>query len=124
LQHNSNSLLQLAAIQSSISFIEQAIGVLYIVPSSFPIIIADFGSSHGANSIYAIKTIIDYIKLILKKLKIHFQLSITIYQTNDRTTLFDILNQDKTYFGLSNGDRSFYEQCLPSNSLTIAYFLT
>ncbi|CAF3351946.1 unnamed protein product [Rotaria socialis] len=37
---------------------------------------------------------------------------------NNLTSLFDILNQDSIYFGSSN-DSSFYEQCLPSNFLTI-----
>ena len=30
------------------------------------------------------------------------------------------LNEDKTYFGLANG-QSFYGQCLPSSSLTVGY---
>jgi hypothetical protein len=120
--YNSNSLPQLSVIQSSISFIEQAIDVLDIVPSSFPIIIADFGSSHGVNSMYAIKTIIDYIKRT-KKAENSFLVIHNDLPTNDWTTLFNVLNQDRTYFGLSNG-RSFYEQCLPSNVLTIGYSST
>ncbi|CAF4335049.1 unnamed protein product, partial [Rotaria sordida] len=62
--YNSNSVPQLNVIQSSISFIQKAIDVLDIVPSFFPIMIADFGSSHGANSNYAMKIIINYIKQI------------------------------------------------------------
>jgi hypothetical protein len=120
--YNSNSLPQLLAIQSSIPFIEKAIDVLDIVPSSFPIIIADFGSSHGANSIYAMKIIIDYIKK-LKQTNQSFLIIHNDLPTNDWTSVFNILNDDKTYFGLANG-HSFYEQCLPSNSLTIAYSST
>jgi hypothetical protein len=120
--YNSNSLPQLGAVQSSIPFIHQAIDALDIVSPSFPVIIADFGSSHGVNSMYAIKSIIDYIKQSKKSenpfLVIHNDLP-----TNDWTSLFNVLNQDKTYFGLSSG-RSFYEQCLPSNLLTIGYSST
>jgi hypothetical protein len=120
--YNSNSLPQLDAVESSISFIQQAIDVLNVDSSSFPVIIADFGSSHGNNSLYAIKTIIDFIKQSKKSesslLVIHNDLP-----TNDWTSLFNVLNQDKSYFGFSSG-RSFYEQCLPSNFLTIGYSST
>ncbi|CAF1206730.1 unnamed protein product [Rotaria sordida] len=117
--YNSNSVPQLNVIQSSIPFIQKAIDVLDIVPSFFPIMIADFGSSHGANSNYAMKIIINYIKQI-KQTNQSFLIIHNDLPTNDWISLFDSLNEDKTYFGLANG-RSFYEQCLPTNSLTIAY---
>jgi hypothetical protein len=118
--YNSNSSPQLALIQSSMTFIEKAIEVLDIIPSPFPLIIADFGSSHGSNSIYVIKLIIDFIEK-LKKIERSFLIIHNDLPTNDWKSLFDVLNhQDKTFFGLANG-RSFYEQCLPSNSLTIGY---
>ncbi|CAF3065982.1 unnamed protein product [Rotaria sp. Silwood2] len=43
--------------------------------------------------------------------------------TNDWTTLFDLLNKDNSYHGVANG-RSFYEPCLPPNSLSIGYSST
>jgi len=118
--YNSNSSPQLALIQSSIPFIKKAIEILDIVPSSFPLIVADFGSSHGSNSIYVIKLIIDYVKE-LNKTERSFLIIHNDLPTNDWKTLFDVANhQDKTYFGLASG-KSFYEQCLPPNSLTIGY---
>ncbi|CAF5086486.1 unnamed protein product, partial [Rotaria sp. Silwood1] len=43
--------------------------------------------------------------------------------TNDWISLFDILNKNSSYHGVASG-RSFYKQCLPSNSLTIGYTST
>ena len=120
--YNANSMPQLVAIQSSIPFIHRAVEALDIVPSSCPLIVADFGASHGANSMFAMKTIIACIRQSKGEersfLVIHNDLP-----SNDWSSVFNILNDDKTYFGLANG-RSFYEQCLPANSLTVAYSST
>ena len=120
--YNSNSSTQFHAIQSSIPFIEKGIDVLDLVASSSPIIIADFGCSHGVNSIYAMKLIIDYIRQ-RKSIDRSFLIIHNDLSSNDWSTVFNLLNEDQSYFGLSNG-RSFYEQCLPSNCLTIAYSST
>ncbi|CAF4992039.1 unnamed protein product, partial [Rotaria sp. Silwood1] len=73
------------AIELSILSIQRAIEVLDLssLPSTQPLIIADFDLSHGFNSMYAMKR---------------------------RLVLTLIIN-----------GRSFYEQCLPSNSLSIGY---
>jgi hypothetical protein len=117
--YNSHSYPQFVSVQSTIPFIQQGIDALDLIPSSFPIIIADFGAAHGANSIYAMKIIIDYLKQTKKSdqsvLIIHNDLP-----TNNWSAVFNLLNQDKTFFGLASG-RSFYEQCLPSSSVTIGY---
>ena len=42
---------------------------------------------------------------------------------NGWTTLFDCLNKDNSYHGVANG-RSFYEPCLPQNSILISYSST
>ncbi|CAF3783056.1 unnamed protein product [Rotaria sp. Silwood1] len=119
--YNSNSRPQMLAIELSIPFIQRAIEVLNLscLPSTQPVIIADFGSSHSLNSMYAMKVIIENLKTSKNKqrsvLVIHNDLP-----TNNWTILFDLLNKDNSYLGLANG-RSFYEQCLPSTSLSIGY---
>ncbi|CAF1489194.1 unnamed protein product [Rotaria sordida] len=119
--YNTNSLDQMLTVDGSIPFIQEAIDVLDISPSPNPLTIADYGSSHGFNSMYAIKAIIKYLKesnkLEDKKqiLVVHNDLP-----TNHWTILFELLNEDKSYFGVASG-RSFYESCLPSNSLSICY---
>ena len=120
--YNSNSTTQLAIIQSSIPFIKLAIDTLDIIPSSFPIVIVDFGSSHGVNSMYAMETIVDYIRTS-KKTERSFLVIHNDLPANDWTQIFNILNEKKIYFGLANG-RSFYEQCLPSNLVTVSYSST
>jgi hypothetical protein len=118
--YNKNSASQLSLIQSSIPYIKQAIDILDINPSPFPIILADFGSSHGSNSVYVMKLILDYIKQINKTSR-SFLIIHNDLPTNDWNSLFNILNQQENfYFGLANG-KSFYNQCLPPNSLTIGY---
>jgi hypothetical protein len=122
--YNTNSKPQLAAIDSSVSFIHQAIDALDIDNSSLknPLIIADFGTSHGANSIYAMKLIINYLhekkKDYREPLVIHNDLS-----TNDWQIVFQLLNDDNFYKSVANG-HSFYEQCLTNNSLSIGYSST
>ncbi|CAF5060462.1 unnamed protein product [Rotaria sp. Silwood1] len=119
--YNLNSSPQLAAVEASIPFIREAIDVLDISPSSNPLIIADFGSAQGLNSMYAMKMIIEHLKKKDERrqiLVIHNDLP-----TNDWTSLVELLNKDKSYYGLANG-QSFYEQCLPMNSLSIGYSST
>lgn len=120
--YNSSSSTQFNAVELSIPFVRKAIEVLQIESPIFPIIIADFGCSHGANSIYIIKIIIDLIKqtkdIQSPLLVIHNDLP-----SNDWRTVFDLLNTDDSYCGLSSG-RSFYKQCLPSNFVTMSYCST
>ncbi|CAF0906512.1 unnamed protein product [Rotaria sordida] len=122
--YNRYSQPQLAAIDLSISFIHQAIDALDIDKSLLnnPLLIADFGTSHGANSIYAIKLIINYLhekkKISQEPLVIHNDLP-----TNDWEKVFKLLINDNSYKAVASG-HSFYEQCLPNNSLSIGYSST
>ncbi|CAF0979567.1 unnamed protein product [Rotaria sp. Silwood1] len=100
------------------TFIYSGIDALNITNST-PLIIADFGSSHGQNSIQTMKIIIEYLsttnKLRASPLIIHNDLP-----TNDWTRLFQLLINDNSYRGLANGC-SFYEECLPRNCLSIGF---
>jgi hypothetical protein len=83
------------------------------------LVIADFGSSQGRNSIKAMKIFIEYLretnKLVTPPLVVHNDLP-----TNDWTGLFKLLVEDNSYQGVANG-YSFYRQCLPSNSLSLGF---
>ncbi|CAF0909504.1 unnamed protein product [Rotaria sordida] len=122
--YNENCRPQLAAVDSTILYIREAINVLDIQPSSSPFIIADFGSAHGCNSMHVMKVIIQCLKETNKVddgkqiIVVHNDLP-----TNNWTTLFDLLNKDNSYHGVANG-QSFYEPCLPQNSLSIGYSST
>jgi hypothetical protein len=117
--YNSNSSMQKFVVQSSIKFIEEAIDVLDVDSVD---IIADFGCSQGLNSIYAMKAIINYLKKTNKYVKEPFIFHNDL-PTNDWRTLFQLLIEDNSYKGVASG-RSFYEQCLPNNSLQIGYSST
>ncbi len=62
--YNLNSRQQMRAVELSLPFIQQAIDVLDLsnISATQPLIIADFGSSHGLNSMYAMKAIVEYIE--------------------------------------------------------------
>jgi hypothetical protein len=83
------------------------------------LIIDDFGASEGRNSVYVMKTIIDY----LRKTKNDMREPLVVHNdlpTNDWTSFFQLLIDDNSYKGVAS-DRSFYEQCLPNDSLSIGY---
>ncbi|CAF4435454.1 unnamed protein product [Rotaria sp. Silwood2] len=115
--YNENSDPQLAIINLMTPYIQLGIDNLNV--SSSPLVIADFGSSHGRNSIIAMKIFIKYLqektKLVTLPLVVHNDLP-----TNDWTKLFQLISEDKSYHGVANG-YSFYEQCLPANSLSIGF---
>ncbi|CAF4026680.1 unnamed protein product, partial [Rotaria sp. Silwood1] len=86
--YNLNSSPQLAAVEASIPFIREAIDVFDISSSSNPLIIADFGSAQGLNSMYAMKMIIEHLKKKDERcqiLVIHNDLP-----TNDWISLFEV----------------------------------
>ncbi|UJR24570.1 hypothetical protein I4U23_005945 [Adineta vaga] len=117
--YNKNSIPQKVALQSSFDFIEEGINALDVSNVS---IIADYGSSQGANSIQAMRKIIDCLQK-QKKSKIDPLVIHNDLPTNDWTSLHRLLNEDKTYHGVASG-RSFYEQCLPTNSVAIGFCST
>ncbi|CAF1640499.1 unnamed protein product, partial [Rotaria sordida] len=86
--YNENSDPQLAIISLMIPYIHMGIDELDISSSS-PLIIADFGSSLGKNSIIAMKIFLKYLqqtnKLVTSPLIVHNDLP-----TNDWTTLFQL----------------------------------
>ncbi|CAF0723070.1 unnamed protein product [Adineta steineri] len=118
--YNLNSLPQREIIESSTSLIEKGIENLDISPGKSSIMVADFGSSHGSNSMHVIKFIIDYIQKS-KKTDRHFLTVHIDLPTNDWEAFFGTLDKkDKKFFSLVIG-QSFYKQCLPPNSLTVGY---
>ena len=122
--YNEHSRPQLVSVESTLSYIREAIDVLDICSGSSPLLIADFGAAHGRNSILAMKMIIQCLKATNKIrddreiLVVHNDLP-----SNDWSQLFDLLNVDQSYQGVANG-RSFYQACLPTNSLSIGYSST
>ena len=119
--YNENSFAQKSAVQSSTSYMHQAANALNIDTSAL-VIIADYGSSHGVNSVHAMDLIIQALKET-KKIADSEQRILIVHNdlpTNDWPSLFETLDKNNSYYGVASG-RSFYEQCLPPNSLAIGY---
>ena len=119
---NTSSCSQAVLIGLSMPYIEagvDAFSVSLLTGSSM--IIAAFVAAHGLSSKSAMKAI--FVNLIKTK-KLENENHVLVVHndlpTNNRNTLFDVLNEGGAYFSLSSG-RSFYEQCLPPNSLSIGY---
>jgi hypothetical protein len=114
----SNQIADLNFNDSSNSYIYLGINALNICKSK-RLILADYGSSYTENSIKTMKLIVEYLRQMNKlresPLIIHIDLP-----TNNWTRFFQILTNDNSYYRLIIA-RSFYEQCLPTNSLSIGY---
>lgn len=122
--YNKNSQVQMAAVRVSADYINKAVNVVEIDTSPM-VIICDYGSSHGSNSAYAMEFIIQKLKEA-NKIDEDKQRILVVHNdlpTNDWAPLFEILNNNKSFYGVASG-RSFYEQCLPSNTLAIGYTST
>lgn len=122
--YNENSRPQLEAVDSTLQYVREAIDVFKTQSSSSPLLIADFGCAQGRNSMHVMKFIIQCLKKT-NKIKVDHEVLVvhSDLPTNGWTTLFDLLNQDNSYYGVANG-RSFYEACLPDKSLSIGYSST
>ncbi|CAF1419506.1 unnamed protein product [Adineta steineri] len=117
--YNSNSSPQRAIIKSAEPIIKRAIEMLDITPALCPIVIADFGASHGSNSMDVIKLITGYIQE-LKKTDREFLIVHNDLPTNNWKRLLDILKEKNKFRSVAHAG-SFYEQCLPSNFLMIGF---
>lgn len=97
--YNEHSRSQLDAADSTRKYINDAINALDIQHSCSPLIIADFGSAQGGNSIRVMKIIIHYLK---ENNKVKDDQSILVVHndlpTNGWTTLFNHLNNDFPYY--------------------------
>ena len=117
--YNTSSRPQMVAVKLSLPSVQLAVEILDISLPSGPLIICDYGSSYGQNTIHAMKMIID----CLRKSKYANHNCLIVHNdlpTNDWKQLFQSLNDDKTYWGLASG-RSFYDSCLPPNSVTVGF---
>ena len=119
--YEENSTIQREVINITLSYVRQAVDVLAVTSSSSSLIIADFGSAYGQNSIHVIKFIIEYLK---QSRKINDEKQVLVVHNdlpaNNWLSLFESLKIDQSYHALISG-RSFYEQCLPKNYLTVGY---
>ena len=119
--YNCNSSSQLSVVLTSKSYIDEAVNAF---SSSCPVtIITDYGSSHGLNSFQAMNMIIESLREKKKVDSLHPILVVhNDLPNNDWSSVFQVLNGEhhSSYYGVASG-RSFYDQCLPDNSVSIGY---
>jgi len=125
--YNRSSQVQAAGLSPAVPMLEWAAKKARIPEASQPIVIADYGSSQGHNSLVPIGAAID----VLRK-RIGPERAISVVHTdlpeNDFTALFQTLLSDPNsylhkyvaVFASAIG-RSFYEQILPSESVTLGW---
>jgi SAM dependent carboxyl methyltransferase len=92
-----------------------------------PLVVADYGSSQGRNSLGPMSTAIDLLRARAGR-----ERSILVYHidrpSNDFNSLFGVLDHDPDRYTLNDSQvypcaigRSFYESVLPANSVHIAW---
>jgi SAM dependent carboxyl methyltransferase len=125
--YNRSSQVQAAGLSPAVPMLEHAARTVALPAGSQPIVIADYGSSEGHNSLLPLGAAI----AILRE-RIGPDRAISVVHTdlpeNDFSVLFELLNtdpnsylrKDHAVFASAVG-RSFYEQILPAGSVTLAW---
>ena len=125
--YNRSSQVQAAGLSPAVPMLQLAARTVALPAGSQPIVIADYGSSEGHNSLLPLGAAI----AILRQ-RIGPDRAISVVHTdlpeNDFSVLFETLNtdpnsylrRDHAVFAAAVG-RSFYEQILPAGSVTLAW---
>jgi hypothetical protein len=125
--YNRSSRVQAAGLAPAVSLFERAARAVALAPSPQPIVIADYGSSEGHNSLAPISVAIEVLRG-----RVGADRAISVVHTdlpgNDFAALFQALADDQDSY--MRGDpavfpsavgRSFYQQILPANSVTLGW---
>ncbi|CAF1255709.1 unnamed protein product [Didymodactylos carnosus] len=125
--YNQNSLDQLKAIEKSFSYIRLAVETHQTPFSPGLLVIADYGSSQGANTLKAIRFIIDQLHQKYSQLLMRVPI-VVVYNdlpANDWSTLFRTVQQQSSGAGFSlAAGQSFYHQILPFETLDFGFTST
>jgi SAM dependent carboxyl methyltransferase len=125
--YNRSSRVQAAGLSPAVTLFERAARTVALPAPPWPIVIADYGSSEGRNSLDPVAVAIGALRD-----RVGSERPISVVHTdvaeNDFTALFRTLAADPQSY--RQGDaavffsaigRSFYEQILPANSVTLAW---
>ena len=125
--YNAHAKLQARGGSLALSVLDQAIRNVLIDPGSSPIVIADYGSSQGKNSLIPMGTAISGFRT-----RIGPNRSILIFHidqpSNDFNSLFRVLDKDPETYITNDANlypaaigKSFYQQVLPVNSVHLGW---
>ena len=125
--YNRNSRVQAAGLSSAIPLLGEAANAVSLAPAPEPIVIADYGSSEGHNSLAPMAEAIGSLR---RRVGTGRAISVvhTDLPSSDFSALFETLKNDPgsylrddpAAFASAVG-RSFYEQLLPSGSVTLGW---
>src|SRR5271169_630079 len=125
--YNRSSRVQAAGLAPAVPLLEQAARTVPLAAAAQPVVIADYGSSEGRNSLVPLAVAIS----VLRE-RVGPERAISVVHTdmpdNDFTALFQALavhpnsylRGDPAVFASAAG-KSFYEQILPSGSVTLGW---
>jgi hypothetical protein len=125
--YNRSSRVQAAGSSPVLPLLDKAAHAVLLPPTPQPVVIADYGSSEGRNSLVPVGLAIKVLRQRIGK-----QRAILVVHTdlpgNDFSALFQILasdpasylTEDTAVFPCAVG-RSFYEQILPESSITLGW---
>ncbi|MBV8586248.1 MAG: SAM-dependent methyltransferase [Verrucomicrobia bacterium] len=126
-EYNRSSKVQAAGLSTAIPLFLNATAAVELPSDLGPIVIADYGSSQGGNSLEPIAHAIQALRQ-----RIEPRRPVTVFHTdlpdNDFSALFRALENDPRSYLNNSTDifpaaigRSFYEQILPPNSVTLGW---
>lgn len=125
--YNRNSRVQEVALSPAVAMLERAARIVALPPDSQPIVIADYGSSQGHNSLVPLQAAIQALRQ-----RIGQNRGVSVVHTdlpeNDFTALFQTLVTSPESYLCKDGaafasaiGRSFYQQILPTASVTLGW---
>src|SRR6516165_8235073 len=125
--YNKNAKLQASGGAFALPHLENAARSIVLNPDSQPIVIADYGSSQGKNSLLPMRVAIEVVQARLGSGR-----PIFVYHedlpANDFNALFEVLDKDPQSYFLNAANifpcaigRSFYESVLPSNHVHLGW---
>ena len=122
--YNRNSHVQAVGLVRAVALLERAAALVELPDGPQPLVIADYGSSGGRNSLAPISAAITAVRVRTAQ---PINVVHTDLPANDFSTLFDtVWNDPESYARQSNVfpmaiGRSFYDRLLPANSLTLGW---
>jgi hypothetical protein len=125
--YNRHARVQASGVSLAVPFLESAARKIVPGPAGQPIVIVDYGSSQGKNSLMPLRAAIDTIRSLLGAnqpiLVFHVD-----QPANDFNTLFEVLDSDADRYTLDDANvfpsaigRSFYERVLPCGHVHLAW---
>ena len=126
-EYNKHAKLQAGGASLALPFVEKAIQNVTLGPGSSPVVIADYGSSQGKNSLIPMRCAVQSLRKRTEPDR-----AISIFHVdqpqNDFNSLFRVVHEDPDTYTLNDPKiypaaigKSFYERVLPSESVHLAW---